>query len=379
MKCVKCGKDLEDGWKKCPYCGTSIGENDNSTTQEKHSDSEKIQEKQPGVEEEKKSKKWIFVVILIIVLCKVFYSCSDSGSDNTKQAEVNEDLSALPVLSYQYLQEFADANGIDIYGTDVMDDVDKLLEKGGDLQYVKVHGKSFFSPEYYSITNEMSDMVYLGKTKNNRPDGFGVLFETIVTTVDYMDGSYALANSNAGDQKIYKKVYAGNFNKGVYDGKGVLYWSQEEIRDQFLGRKIPFPETAYNIYQDNVQELVAYVGTPIEYIGEFKDGVSSGKGTQVQYLMDDDGEIVINELYVGNYKDGQKNGKAKEYMFGYLIYDGEYKKDEYNGSGKEYYLSGQIKYKGEYKNGDYNGKGTLYDQDGSVIYKGKWKNGDYAD
>ena len=75
MKCVKCGKDLEDGWKKCPYCGTSIGENDNSTTQEKHSDSEKIQEKQPGVEEEKKSKKWIFVVILIIVLCKVFYSC----------------------------------------------------------------------------------------------------------------------------------------------------------------------------------------------------------------------------------------------------------------------------------------------------------------
>ena len=260
-----------------------------------------------------------------------------------------------------------------------MDDVDKLLEKGGDLQYVKVHGKSFFSPEYYSITNEMSDMVYLGKTKNNRPDGFGVLFETIVTTVDYMDGSYALANSNAGDQKIYKKVYAGNFNKGVYDGKGVLYWSQEEIRDQFLGRKIPFPETAYNIYQDNVQELVAYVGTPIEYIGEFKDGVSSGKGTQVQYLMDDDGEIVINELYVGNYKDGQKNGKAKEYMFGYLIYDGEYKKDEYNGSGKEYYLSGQIKYKGEYKNGDYNGKGTLYDQDGSVIYKGKWKNGDYAD
>ena len=52
-----------------------------------------------------------------------------------------------------------------------------------------------------------------------------------------------------------------------------------------------------------------------------------------------------------------KNGKCKEYLYGGLIFDGEYINDKIlNGKGKEYYY-GSLIFVGEYLNGKRNGNG----------------------
>ncbi len=85
------------------------------------------------------------------------------------------------------------------------------------------------------------------------------------------------------------------------------------------------------------------------------------------------------QLNIQNYKyfNGIKiidKYRMKEYFYGQLIYDGEYKNNERNGKGKEYY-NGKIIYDGEYKNNERNGKGKEYNRKGDIYFEGKYFNG----
>ena len=45
---------------------------------------------------------------------------------------------------------------------------------------------------------------------------------------------------------------------------------------------------------------------------------------------------------------GKRNGKGKEYLFGNLIFEGEYVNGKRNGKGKKYDYNGKLKFEGEY-------------------------------
>ena len=80
----------------------------------------------------------------------------------------------------------------------------------------------------------------------------------------------------------------------------------------------------------------------------------------------DGNEKIIYELINGN-------GKIKEYMYGELIFEGEYLNGEKNGKGKEYNRIGELVFEGEYLNGKRNGKGKEY-YDGKLIFEGEYLN-----
>ena len=60
MFCRKCGKELEDGWKSCPYCGEPV---DNRTDELGTMGNIK---KSPG-----KQKLWIGVEAAVVVIAAV--------------------------------------------------------------------------------------------------------------------------------------------------------------------------------------------------------------------------------------------------------------------------------------------------------------------
>ena len=58
----------------------------------------------------------------------------------------------------------------------------------------------------------------------------------------------------------------------------------------------------------------------------------------------------------------------KEYLYNYLIFEGEYLNGKRNGKGREYYDDGKLKFEGEYLNNK-EWIGIRYDESGNIIYK----------
>ena len=229
----------------------------------------------------------------------------------------------------------------------------KLIKNSKDADqkefiYLTEKAKIFSDQKTYEVTiKSNNDFLYFGKVKNNRPNGYGIL---------YFKG---------------RPVYLGEFKKGVKSGYGLEFDSDGG---------------------DNWNQIA--------YEGEFKDGLREGKGIIYQRAIDADmycynssrytktakgfQQIYFNmDLiktaihYEGKFKKGELSGKGKEYYFdGTLCYEGKYKKGSRHGKGTLYYLDGKVEYKGSFAYGKYNGKGTLYYPDGKVEYKGAFKNGD---
>ena len=73
-----------------------------------------------------------------------------------------------------------------------------------------------------------------------------------------------------------------------------------------------------------------------------------------------EGEYLYNEKWNGKGYDENSNkiyelingkGNVKVYMFGQLIFEGEYLDGKRKGKGKEYNFEGKIEFEGEYLNG----------------------------
>ena len=78
---------------------------------------------------------------------------------------------------------------------------------------------------------------------------------------------------------------------------------------------------------------------------------------------------------------GKRNGKGKEYyVYGDLLFKGEYLNGERNGKGEEYLWYGRgttsfLRFKGEYLNGKRNGKGIEYYDNNKILFEGEYLNG----
>ena len=233
---------------------------------------------------------------------------------------------------------------------------------------------NLFGADRYKITESYKGYLYYGELKDNRPDGYGILL-AYTENFDYLL-SYK--------EKPYALRYVGEFSDGQFDGFGLLFTESENGRN-FLSDLRP-----YNIDTgENIDLYIAWANY-VEYFGEFSGGYKEGKGNSFvladfyiglyeKALEEIDIEHPRFSIDVGIYKNDELNGSNKQYVGGYLLYDGESKNGEYDGYGILYHYGTNIpRYEGEFKNGMRHGTGTSYSETGEVVYTGKWKNDDYA-
>ena len=99
--------------------------------------------------------------------------------------------------------------------------------------------------------------------------------------------------------------------------------------------------------------------------GEYLNGKRKGKGKGKEY----NGEGKL--LFEGEYLNGKKNGYGREYSEVYgLSFEGEFVNGKRNGHGK-YYWNGQLEFEGEFSNG-YQIRGKEY-RFGELVYEGEYK------
>lgn len=152
--------------------------------------------------------------------------------------------------------------------------------------------------------------------------------------------------------------YAGDYEKGVYSGSGVLYLEDGSV--QYRGE---FGNGKYNgageLFRDGKV-----------WSGEFRNGDLQGSGT-----ISRDGVV----LFTGTFTDGAAEGSCKEnYDDGSLHYSGSFSGGVPHGEVLEYYPDGTLKYNGQFTAGEYNGSGTLYSVDGEKLYSGSFEMGEYS-
>lgn len=333
-----------------------------------------------------------------IIIGVLFFLCL---GDTTSQCAGKN-----PYMSADYLMEYIEKNHIDTYSFKEADKVEKYMNSCSEepvfIEEVKKLGKQ----PYYGMTKDITEFLYVGQMKKNKPDGIGVILKPVDFVVESEEEGKAYITEYTGfsDEVYYARCYIGEFKGGRPEGYGIEFSVPGD--DDYIMQPINIQEFA----GDKIQEGIFASANPRKYEGKFKNGKYSGKGNEFiymgiyweesaldwdidsysDYLEEDEIENSLVEkylngtnediiIYSGNYKKGKKKGKFKVYEWGFLSYEGDMKGDVQSGRGKIYYpLSDQIQYEGELAGGEYEGEGTLYNEDGSIQYKGKWDMGDYA-
>ena len=345
MFCQSCGEILPDGAHFCPKCGQScaaqveIPDNINFSFDDELTPVDKETE---------------------VVCRKTTTDKETSTPEKKKPAATHTDAPAIGSIEWRYWNENGSHNGLAEYYDGTLFTI-PFVPNGDDIT-------SDTTSEYY----------YVGKTKDNRPDGFGMIFGMSTGS-----GTYALADG-------FMIHYIGDFKNGAYDGFGALFSADEYDLSGMINNIVQSGEiTSDEVLENAVEYLFNYVS----YEGHFKDGKMNGKGNEFSFpnvevglpfdFNNDpiDGYRYYNiypDVIMGEYKNNALTGMVKEYWHNHLWYSGEMDDGQESGKGAWYYNNGQVMYEGEFKKGKQSGKGSYYDENGNLIYSGEWENGDYA-
>ena len=208
------------------------------------------------------------------------------------------------------------------------------------------------------------EVLYDGHWKDGYCDGYGVLY-------DIFSGV---------------KMYAGNFVKGLYQGKGTAYNDE--------GKKIYAGEFMSNMMFGKGTKYCPHTGKKT-YRGEFAFGLRSGIGTSFYMaphetkkyytgewkndMFDGIGyRIYRNGLakYYGGFIENQRYGFGMSYWeHGPLHYAGQWYDNQKNGLGVEYSPDSQLVYYGNWQDNQYHGEGKLYGENNEVVFEGLFENG----
>ncbi|MDU1410619.1 hypothetical protein [Veillonella rogosae] len=329
-------------------------------------------------------KQSLIALSMIVVLSITGCGSSDQGKENinvnAKQSseqknEVNE----------TNADKFYAAGG-DLFKNEYneINDLVKLADNSREYKYLRL------GDEFIEVTSDQKDnanYVYIGDTKNKRPDGKGVLYNF------------------AKDVKTLQKtkseiIYAGYWKDGRPQGYGQFYSNKKlELQGnvEYIDNEIYFSNS---ILYDNEYILIGKLKgeSPILHGDEAFHYKSFSRSDIKENRMNDYSFIVYKDFY--KYASYDENNKILDfYDEGYLKYKLDYSKVVGNSdidkliSGKEYYSNGTVKYDGQYKyiflskftltNGANNinfvrqGLGKSFKMDGSTDYSGKWMNNNY--
>lgn len=278
------------------------------------------------------------------------------------------------VWSTEYLSFYLQNKSLEIYDFSKEEKKASVIAKKVKPEQCYIKGSGGFlnnSIITYKKTDEETDFVYMGEIKDEKPDGYGMLYKLINYGSDYEP---VLAR---------QVVYEGMFKKGKYSGFGKSYFFFQDENEAWKFRE--FVEQS-----GDAQKCVNDYFNELEYVGYFENGQFEGNGIFITYpdklytstyskrismRADEDPQYYTLGIVSSNFKKGEMNGEAKLYYADYLSYDGEVKKDTMDGKGKLYYKgSDHIKYEGDFFYGEIKGKGILYDYDGNIVVSGQWKN-----
>lgn len=259
---------------------------------------------------------------------------------------------------------------------DLLENAVELMERAaeGEFQFLDYQIK-ILSTNYYYITADIdAKYYYVGDTKDNRPDGFGMIF-----SFSKGNGTYDLIDQ-------FMIHYIGEFKEGAFHGFGAQFSADEY---DLTGTIYELNQTGAVSSEEIGGDLVMYLFNHVSYEGHFKDGRRNGKGNQfdilpltLQYVNEPiDGYryyYAYPDVIKGNYKNDTLVGDATIYEHNHLRFEGKLTDGIGTGKGTWYYSNGQICYEGEFKKEKANGKGKYYSENGELLYSGEWKNGDYA-
>jgi len=210
---------------------------------------------------------------------------------------------------------------------------------------------------------------YKGALKSQKqqiPHGYGIYFfpehgqmrnvlGIDLAIIKYYSGNFknALFHGKGKFKSTGEYEYSGEFKKGNFDGKGVIkYWNTEETFD--------------GIFKNNEKISGKWVlPDGNKYEGQIKNNMPDGFGS-VKYKLS-------GQKYIGNFKDGLFHGKGTQFSKNDSIYEGGFKNGERHGYGCVSAKKDKSYYHGQWVNGLRSGNGIFDFGDGG-IYKGKWQN-----
>jgi len=230
--------------------------------------------------------------------------------------------------------------------------------------------------------------VYKGQIKNGKPHGIGVLiFENGTKYIgEWKDG----LPSGLGAKLHKNELYIGNFKDAKRDGLGKIF--NVLNTNTFINKNSQ--NYIFNIERlnflaeiDKVIENLIILNI-IKFVGNFNEGLKNGNG-HIYYV---DGAIYSGNFsrdfpsgsgkktfadgssYDGNFMLGMPHGSGRLKERDGSKYQGNFKDGLANGEGKKSFNNG-TSYTGSFKNGVANGQGSFKDNEGRVL-SGLWKNGE---
>ena len=200
------------------------------------------------------------------------------------------------------------------------------------LQFSRIYKMGI--PNGYGTEYNNTKIVYNGGFYNYKYHGKGVLYYS-TNNIKY-DGTFENGYLVKGTENFDYNggiKYTGTFLNNKYHGKGILYYNGAMCNPNIKGK--------------------------IKYEGDFINNTFHGEGTKYNNI---DGGIE----YKGIFANGRLNGEAIQYnQEGAIIYKGSFINDVKHGKGIEYY-DNKIVFEGIFSNNLPNGKGTLYNINGLV-------------
>lgn len=228
----------------------------------------------------------------------------------------------------------------------------------------------------YVENYELSYGIYTGYLESGVPHGSGKL--AYFSTGDTYDGEFDHGIYNGKGTYTWSdgSSYTGDWVKGNREGEGTYRWtdgfvySGAWVANDRTG-KGRFTWTDGSYYDgDWVNGQLHGKGTYVwangsTYVGDWQNGQRHGQGV----FTGKDGYS-----YSGEWQNGQKTGYAKETYTGGGMYEGQLVNGIRQGFGTYRWADGKT-YVGEWSAGNQNGYGKLIDKDGNVRFEGQWVNG----
>lgn len=216
MFCKKCGKEMKDGWKVCPNCGTTV---EGGTEEVIETNNVKEKGEKPKKAKKPIFKKWWFWVIIIIAIAVIgsMMGSDDSDSSNSNpKSEVTSTEGEPEGIDETAENENENIDSpLEIYMSVSDNDVIPYVVNEKAAEFLKTHTDYFPSNNYNQIAGEVdSSIEYKHVEKNSEQYGnklmeLAELYVMSISETDLEDGKAFTEVETTDGDSFYYIIYIG--------------------------------------------------------------------------------------------------------------------------------------------------------------------------